>query len=317
MFSRCIIVLLLISSSLCAQGQQFQNGWSYRNIAADHYFRLNYENDGFFGTDYYFTQGVHFELVAPGIGKLPTRRLLLHPRSSSMRYGIALESAGYTPMSLRADTIRYGDRPYAGMAYLKAFAIANDASKRSRYNTSLALGLMGPAAGGREIQAAIHEVTGNDNPQGWQHQIGNVFIANYEFSYEHLLVQNNHLLLSHTALIRVGTFSTKASIGAIVQLGKVQSPFEERGLASGLYAYVHPQLDIVGYDATLQGSLFSNNSPYVIKSSELARLVGRFDIGLRYQLGKLLLSTYLRYLSREFRTGHDHAIGGIELGIRL
>jgi hypothetical protein len=127
---RCLLLFtfcLILAKVTCAQ--EFQNTLSYRNINSDHYFRVNYENDLFFHTDYYYTQGVHFELVSPRIGKLPTTYMFPSLKQYSKRYGIGLESAGYTPRTIFADSILTGDRPFAGLAYGKAFMLATNEAK--------------------------------------------------------------------------------------------------------------------------------------------------------------------------------------------
>jgi hypothetical protein len=315
---RLFITIIILASFGTASGQEFQNSVSYRNIGADHYFRLNYENDLFFGTDYYFTQGVHFELVNPKIGKLPMRKVLLRPDAWSMRYGISLESAGYTPTTIFADSILYGDRPFAGMSYLKAFTIATDSIKRRIVSSTLTVGLMGPDAGGYEIQAAIHRRTGNADPTGWKYQVSNNIILNYEVTYEQaLFTLGNYLLVTGVGMIRAGTHNTKAGIGTVVMIGVFHDPFVSGKRRRGPFGYVyaHPEVNLVGYDATLQGGPFSKASPYVIASGDISRITFRSDVGAMCGYGSMTLGGYMRYVSKEFRSGMQHFTGGFQLGI--
>ena len=60
----CLIVWSLCVCSLFANAQAMDNTLSFKNINSDSYYRLNYENDFFSGTDIYYTQGIHMELVA-------------------------------------------------------------------------------------------------------------------------------------------------------------------------------------------------------------------------------------------------------------
>jgi hypothetical protein len=314
MFRRLVLLYFLLSC-FRLDAQEFQHGWSHHDIASDRYFRLNYENDLVFGTDYYLTQGVHFEAVSPGIGKLPTRYLLLRPDSCYNRFGMALESAGYTPTVISADSIRYGDRPFAGLASLKVFSNTTNTSRGERYATTLTIGLLGPAAYGREIQETIHKKTGNADPVGWKYQVGNALILNYEVNYERAVFKRRRFLLSAAGLARIGTFSIKTGIGGVLIAGWFDNPFrpvrERRKLSA--YVYAHPQFDFVGYDATLQGGLFTDNSPYTIRGEQIARLVYRFEGGVRVGYGGLLVSIYSHYLSNEFDTGLSHGLGGIQL----
>lgn len=316
---RFLFVLLVVSCVTGARGQEIQNGWSYRNIPSQRYIRLNYENDAFFGTDYYFTQGVHFEAVHPAIEQLPTRYVLLHPAKATTRFGLGLESAGYTPTIIYADSILQDDRPFAGMAYLKAFSLAVNESRKERYSSTLTIGLMGPSAGGYEIQSAIHRQTKNPDPAGWKNQVGDALILNYELTYERAMFMRKGFLLSATGMARAGTYSIKAAVGGTLMAGWFVHPYQQApsGRKEQLYLYVHPQFDFVGYDATLQGGLFMNNSPYTISDRNIDRFVFRFDAGLRLSYHRVLMSIYARYVSREFGIGLTHAVGGLELGFAL
>src|SRR5580658_4085974 len=82
---------------LAAGAQAIDNTLAYKNINSDKYFRINYENDFFSGTDEYYTQGIHLELVAPWVKKFPLSKLLIHPHYDYIRYGLGLEHEGYTP----------------------------------------------------------------------------------------------------------------------------------------------------------------------------------------------------------------------------
>src|SRR5438876_129633 len=92
-------------------GQAIDNTSIYKN-AGDHYIRLNYENDFFVATDYYYTQGINLELVSPSIGKIPVTNALIKPKAGEVNYGIAIEHNGYTPTSICHFEILQGDRPF-------------------------------------------------------------------------------------------------------------------------------------------------------------------------------------------------------------
>ena len=196
---RFAILILLQSVWWCnnLSAQEIQNGLSYREVPHGDYFRVNYENDLAFHTDYYYTQGVHFEVLKQSFRNDFLRALFPLGKGGFRRFGYGLESAGYTPMSIIADSILRGDRPFAGMAYAKVFAIANHPAHASRIVSALSLGWMGPAAGGYEIQAYIHRHTGNLDPVGWKYQVGNSPVINCEVDYERALTGSlQHFLVT-------------------------------------------------------------------------------------------------------------------------
>ena len=247
-----------------ASGQAIDNTFSFKNINEDKYFRLNYENDFFSATDIYYTQGIHLELVTPRIKHFPLSKILVHPHFSSVKYGIGVEHDGYTPTSISSDTILYGDRPFAACLFLKTFLIATDTGKKQRISTSLSTGVIGQAAGGREMQVGIHRWLHDITPHGWTNQIHNDAIFDYQVDYERQILSYGYLLsVDADCMARGGTLSDKIGAGTTIIIGYFDSPFalETEYFQSlhhtkkhfRIYAYEHAEADLVGYDATLQG----------------------------------------------------------------
>src|SRR5450631_2126937 len=109
-------LFLIISScllQLSALSQAIDNTASFRMVDADQYVRFHYENDYFTNTDYYYTQGMNFEIVNPAYRKFPLSKLLVASKTGNTQYGISIEHNGYTPTSIRHSEILYGDRPFA------------------------------------------------------------------------------------------------------------------------------------------------------------------------------------------------------------
>jgi len=315
---KCCSVFLICLNSGTLSAQAVDNNGLERSIQSDRYFRLNYGNDYFTATDYYLTQSIFFELVHPGLRKFPLSRLLIAPAHFEMKYGLALEHEGYTPTDYVASEILYGDRPFTADISLKTFAIATDPAHHQRISTALSTGIIGPGAGGGEMQTYIHEHTPNPIPHGWHNQIANDVVLNYQLSYEkQLLAPIRFLNISATGMARAGTLSDKASIGMTFMGGLFNNPYQSlalKGKRFQLYAYDHPELSGVVYDATMQGGLFNKTSPYTIAASEINRAVFRNNWGFVLQFHKLYLEYYQSYMTREFRTGMEMHNGGIQIG---
>ncbi len=246
--------------------------------------------------------------------------LLVRPSHARIRYGIAYEDDGYTASDLKASDILRGDHPYAGTKQLRVFAIATDTLLPRRYASVLTLGLIGQGAGGAEIQTFIHRHTGNTIPKGWANQIRNDLILNYEASVERplaRLARTLHVTAIGTA--RAGTLSSAAAIGATLIFGRNDDPFTRVDVQSkqrrAFYAYLAPQGQLVGYDATLQGGLFNRGSPYTIAASDLSRLVYRQRAGIVFRSGRRYLEYYHSLASPEFRGALAHRSGGIVIGV--
>jgi hypothetical protein len=84
-----------------------------------------------------------------------------------------------------------------------------------------------------------------------------------------------------------------------------------------LYGYWQPLINIIGYDATLQGGLFNTSSPYTIASSDMARLTFQSNAGIVMNIGKFYLEYFHTFLTKEFETGLQHSWGGVRIGVGM
>jgi hypothetical protein len=313
-------VLLLASMEIAfsTSGQRINTTPLYRNVSSEKYFRLHYENDYFSTTDIYYTQGINLEYVHPTIGKFFTSRLLVHLASKEVKFGISLEHEAYTPTSISHSEILAGDRPFAAVVFFKTFSIANDAARRERVSSSLSAGAIGPIAGGKEIQETIHRWINYTQPLGWQNQIRHDIILNYQIDYERgLIMYPNHFSFSGKAGACVGSLNTKAYAGVILMAGYFDDPFEnfsKQKKKLQAYLYAEPLLQIVGYDATLQGGLVHRASPYTISAGQISRWVLQGNLGLVVKINTVQVEYFQSYLTKEFETGSSHLWGGVRIG---
>ena len=179
-----LLVLLVLVYCMPVSAQRISNTALYRDISSEKYFRIHYENDYFSTTDLYYTQGINLEYIHPTIKNFFTSRLLIQSTSKETKFGMALEHEGYTPTSISRSAIQIGDRPFAAGLFLKTFSIVNNPGRRERISSSLSMGAIGPAAGGKQIQQTIHRWINDEQPQGWENQIQNDLILNYQVAYE-------------------------------------------------------------------------------------------------------------------------------------
>jgi lipid A 3-O-deacylase len=257
----------------------------------------------------------------PILRHLPINKFLIKPKHSQLVYGFALEHNAYTPTSIRHTEIIEDDRPFAACLFGKFFIIGNDTVKQRRVSSALSLGVIGPDAGGQQMQETIHRWLNNIPPLGWNHQIKNDFIVNYEASIDQAIYSHNKtFLLAYNVGGRVGTLSDKAFGGFMFMLGHFDNPFKAFNVQLTkyqMYIYAQPQINTIGYDATLQGGLFNTNSPYVISSSNLERFTSQTSFGIVFKLKTLQLEYFRTYLTKEFKTGNEHFWGGIRIATRF
>lgn len=308
-------IILLIFFPTIVFSQKIDHTVSFRDIQQDSYFRISYENDFFSASDKNYTQGYNLELVLPALSKNPINHLLIIPKNSVIKHGLAFEHIGYTPSHYDLPEIQTGDRPFASAIMLKSFVVAMDLRHKSRLSSSFSLGLIGPAAFGKEMQVGIHRATGNKEPLGWDNQIKNDVVLNYRVSYERQLLSFRDVFrLQGISSLQLGTLFTNASIGFNATLGIVNSLFTSSKKGFALYLYSQPSVSVIGYDATLQGGLFNRTSPYTIANGNIERFTAQLDYGIVLQTRRFYIEYSKSIISSEIKTLGSAGWGGLKLG---
>lgn len=282
-------------------------------------FSLKYENDAFGNTDYYYTQGTQLLFTHPGFAKNPLNNFLLIGNGETSVLGIGLEHIGYTPTSILSDSILRGDRPFAAAIMLECFAVNINTIKRNRISSLLSIGLIGPGAGGEEIQAEIHRNTNNPIPHGWEYQVSNDLVLNYYFRCDHNIMKlDRFFTLDISGGASLGTLNDKAFVGAIASTGLMnQQIFNRDRKDFYLQLQYQPVVSLIGYDATMQGGLFSRKNIYTVAAKNISRITFKQEIDLTLTYKSLQISANLVWLSKEFNTGKNHSWGGIQCAVHL
>ncbi len=144
------------------------------------------ENDRIANTDRHYTHGTRFGWVSDardGQEQPMIRDVLqfLYPLANVRkgRAGFALGHNIYTPEDTEARNLERNDRPYAGWLYLAASlhseteAVSTAVKWRQLDTVELEVGMVGPAALGKEVQNSYHELIGVATSKGWSHQLEN------------------------------------------------------------------------------------------------------------------------------------------------
>lgn len=307
----------MLLAATTAFGQRVENTSSYRNLGSERYVRLNYENDFFAMSDEYYSQGVNLEFVAPAFEKFPLTKLLIRNKHLPTLTGIAVEHQGFTPTNILAGDVLQHDRPYSSSLMLKTFSVISNPYTNHRLATQFSLGVMGPWAMGKEIQIAIHEKINPDKiPKGWKNQVHNDIIINYQINYEHGLWIKRNFIVTAKGGGKVGTYNTGLTSSLVLMGGYFDNPFQfatTRDKNFQLYLYAEPQLNLVVFDATLQGGVFNDHNPYTLDRDEISRLVFQQNVGLVVKIHDFMLEYSQTVMTREFKTGNPHSWGSIRI----
>jgi hypothetical protein len=215
-------------------------------------FTLQVENDYFTGPlnrDRHYSSGLRANWLSPPISSTPQWLRDFTDLSESAlaftdsrqagtarrRFGISIGQSIYTPQDKAATQLLPNDRPYAGWLYV-GFSLQTtrfDTSKQVpdaiRLDTwELDIGMIGPAALGRQVQNSFHTFIGDDESLGWSHQLHNepginlTFERRWRVGRLRLFDEPFKLRFDTVPMVgfTLGNVNTYASAGGIVRIGE-------------------------------------------------------------------------------------------------
>ena len=253
-----IIVLLLIGFNAVAQ-----------NSAAE--FGLILDNDLYTSTvnDKYYTNGfeLYYRYLNPVKNDNQTKKI------TEFRVAQYI----YNPQTIRASRINYNDRPFAGVLFAEA-GINQFYTYQSVLKLNAQLGFMGPNAFGQETQRGFHTLFNYKPVSGWQYQIHNALLFQTELFYAKKLANLNNkntIDILAQAEVKTGTIWNEMTVGPVLRFGfKKLLPISDSNLydaslrydkqyreTSEFYFFISPKINYQAYDATIQGSIFGDDSP--------------------------------------------------------
>ena len=299
------VVLVLVPAFAAARGVDDGDPTAFAGPGRS--LRFDYANDYFTGTDRYYTQGLGLSYFDPALKRSPPLRLLAALPGAEQYPELRLRQSGFTPTSLSSDAPRIGDRPYAATLTLGEVLVSRDAARGLTLPAALDAGVIGPAAGGKWEQIAIHRSTGNQPPRGWDNQIRSDLVLDYSLRLEKTLAAARNADFGVAGDAVAGTLYDNAGAGVEGRVGAIAEGRRR------FYLFGRAEDTLVGYDATLQGGLLNRRSPYVLTSPQVRRNVMRGDVGFAFDAGNWSVEATRTYLSREFIGGLSHE--WVEIGL--
>jgi len=282
-------------------------------------FTLTFENDliTYANTDRYFTNGITLQYQSPRWAGLRLSSWMIpYRKPSTASYSLLLVQNMYTPTDTRIAPALHDDRPYASYLYLGYLKTIHDPLRGRIIASEIDFGLTGPYSPGSYFQTLVHKTfPTNDKPLGWETQIRTEPIINYNVSVEQALIQQKRLYLALTASGNLGSLYTRAGTGIHLQAGK-QDPYST-GTTGQCYFFLDARTNLVGYDATLQGGIFSKDNVFVLAPDEISRITGQATAGLHFSYKGYGLEVAQHFLSPEYKGGMPHKWGRMSLIIRL
>ncbi|HEX8575118.1 MAG TPA: lipid A deacylase LpxR family protein [Flavobacterium sp.] len=185
----------------------------------------------------------------------------------------------YTPSTPNAAKIAKQNRPFAGYLFAEA-GVHIFYQSQNVFKVTAQIGVLGPPSGAAGFQETFHQAFGYNKVEGWKDQIHTTFGIQGGLLYSKAIVPaaatqrtDLHLL----GKINIGTIWNGISVGPLarISLQKELQPIYNSNLYGGalnpdkakykiqseLYFYINPNINYQVYDATIEGSLFDNDSP--------------------------------------------------------
>ncbi|MGV9012222.1 MAG: lipid A-modifier LpxR family protein [Flavobacteriales bacterium] len=309
---RVFLLSAIMVQALVAVGQEPPATSSASQTAS-----FTYANDFFTATDRYFTQGVGLRYGSLSLGTSWLAKPMLRLRTDPAPWlSVRLQQDCYTPSSIRTDTIRPLDQPFAAAIYLGLEATSLNALAGVKLSSSLIAGILGPCASCMEEQQWIHHGLGNIEPLGWQYQVHSDVLLNYGALLEKRLFNSNWAEGRGGLAAQVGTYRDDATASFTLELGKGASAFtpaDQRPAKPRFSAFGNAAVTVVGYDAPLQGGMFQRDNPHVLPSDRIERVVAGYGWGARFNYKAVDLEYREWYIGRTFEGGLTHGWGTVVL----
>jgi lipid A 3-O-deacylase len=306
-FCLLFLLVLLVTTS-------FAQNTTYKNEAG-----FQTDNDGFLAqrSDRYYTAGnFGYFRHALKVGKSDTS---LQNKVLTFELGQKI----YTPQTGLIPDAIYVDRPFAGYLYIGS-SLNLLYKNESNLKLEVQVGMVGPHSYGQDIQDLIHSTFGFYQPGGWEFQIQDAFQLNLSAEYNRLLTRGSDVDLSLTSYAALGTGQTGVGGGFLMRIGKFNQLFNSvstgstvtvndkiKPLHNGeLFFYLKPVLNLVAYNATIQGGLNSSPGPEEVRST-LNPILFTTQLGGEFVKDRWVIDASAVYETREDKqmvskhTGHQ------------
>lgn len=277
--------------------------------------RVVFDNDIFTNTDYYYTNGAIIDFITPLAKSTLLNTIFPGIKSADISLcGFSIQQNIYTPTNPDVEDIRYGDRPFAAFLTIGQFNRNTNFSKKLNISSSINFGVLGPASMGDVVQSSIHDI----QPVGWENQINNNIVIDYNISIEKGLLSSPHFEFNVLAQANVGTVFDKATAGFYARIGSFIPVY--RGIdilrtdnlsRFQYWFFFSAKSDFVIYNATLQGGMFNNDNPYTIASSDINRVVFNVNAGMAVYYKSLGIELHGFYTTPEFKNAFDFKWGRV------
>jgi hypothetical protein len=279
-------------------------------------FNFRYENDHFAGQDQGYSSGLRWQFGSRDVaheacdpGSVTLARhvfgwtLPANPDELNLLAGV--EHQVYTPSDrLRTDVI-LDDRPYAAWLFTTWGMRARTGNQLVR--NYINIGVVGPAAGGEQVQNFIHRILGRPRFNGWDNQLHNELGLQWVYDHAYRIELRPQSRVQIDAIPHwggsLGNVATYAEAGSELRIGPNlpddfgRIPVSAAKGDAGLRPYFFVSVDgrLVLHDIFLDGNTFGDSQSVDKKS-----VVGEYAYGVAMYIGNMKVSFTRLHRTREF-----------------
>jgi len=309
-----LLLFLLLFASI-AHSQTYKNEFGFQS-----------DNDSYLGqgSDRYYTNGLFINY------RRAFDQQKLKEGLEKKTYEITVGQKMFNPYSGYAPDPALQDRPFAGYLYIEG-AMNWFFSNESSLQTNVQIGTTGKNSLGEAGQKLLHRAFGFYGIDGWQYQIKGEATLNVSALYSRLLarVADNALEFSFEGYGNLGTTFDGAGAGILIRTGSLNQLFNSAYYHAVIgnnaktkalvkrefFLYAKPQLNVVAYDATIQGSIFNNNSPVTFGQKPI---VFAQQVGVNYSSQRFTVDAGAIFKTREIKSSAiAHQWGSISMFYRF
>ncbi|WP_231427969.1 lipid A deacylase LpxR family protein [Pedobacter sp. Leaf250] len=309
-----LFTITLFLATFAGFSQSFKNEFGFKT-----------ENDAYLATlnDRYYTNGlfIYFRRAID-----PAK---LSEKVEKKTYEISVGQKIYTPYWGQVAKKEDQDRPFAGYLYAGgAYSIFY--KNESVLKTSAEVGIVGPNSLAQDAQRFLHKTVGFYTPAGWDYQIQNELAVNLAAQYSKLLIRSNDKIvdLSGQGYANLGTTFSGLGASVLFRAGRLNQLFNSAyhnaviGSSktsalnnSEFFFYAKPQLNVVAYDATIQGSLFNDDSQVTFG---VKPIVFEQQFGVNYSSKRFTVDFNIIFKTKEVKSiAKAQNYGGLSLYYRF
>lgn len=289
-----------------------------------HELRLLMANDNFSPPfhDRYFTNGLGLSFSRVLNGGIAGRNDL---KGRKTILQLELGQNIYTPHTITSTRIEEFDRPYAGYLFLKS-SMRSFLNRHNNLQLGLNVGVIGPGAGGKQLQSWWHRLIAIEKPMGWDSQINGELALTFEAGYMRSWIHSPGFDLITSANMQAGTAFDNVSAGIAARIGDLNSIDRSaytQSLAGSYFSetdsewflFLEVRNRFVFHNTLIQGSLFRPSRS--VHTTEANPSYISTIMGFAYSKGFISWMLSFHRLTPEVVEGKSHTFGKIELGVRL